>query len=577
MNPITRIEYYLANLAGQEVAIPEPITRQEMFLAYLCGERETMPEPITRIERYMAHAAGLDITRPNPITREEFFWYDYQGGSTPTYKTAGPASIISIDDALAALLHSYSIDISPVQDLHGYANPWPAGGGKNKLPNTATTSTIQGVTFTVNSDGTIKANGTSTGWTGLTVSTFTLQAGDYRLVAKAGSAYQYNLYLSLMSGSTSLVSTSNGDTPATFSLTEATNITCKLFARPNQVLSNITVYPMILLQTEADTTYLPYSNICPISGWTGANLIVRGKNLWRISHLNKTSHNGLTFAIADDESSIIVNGTATANANVTVALKNQRIIPDGTYTYSCSSGASMMMTKYAGGQSRWINSGASFTKAGVDFPEYAYVTFASGSSYTNERITFQLETGTTATAFEPYQGDDLSIDWSSTAGTVYGGSLHVNEDGSGTLTVDRGYAALGAFTWESYNVTQGKLFRLASLSSVIKNMPTTVAANLICSMYRTVAQNQRADLTIQGNNKYVDIIDNRFSTAEAFKAAMTENNVQLVYELATPQTYTLTAPQISTLLGSNVMWADTGEMTIEYQSKAAGRDDQADS
>ena len=25
------------------------------------------------------------------------------------------------------------VTLSPVQDLHGYANPWPAGGGKNKF------------------------------------------------------------------------------------------------------------------------------------------------------------------------------------------------------------------------------------------------------------------------------------------------------------------------------------------------------------------------------------------------------------------------------------------------------------
>ena len=40
---------------------------------------------------------------------------------------------------------------------------WENNGQKNLLPNNATTTTINGITFTVNSDGTIKANGTASG------------------------------------------------------------------------------------------------------------------------------------------------------------------------------------------------------------------------------------------------------------------------------------------------------------------------------------------------------------------------------------------------------------------------------
>ncbi len=35
---------------------------------------------------------------------------------------------------------------------------------------------------------------------------------------------------------------------------------------------------------------------------------------------------------------------------------------------------------------------------------------------------------------------------------------------------------------------------------------------------------------------------------------------QIVYELATPQTYQLTPTEVTTLLGSNSVWADTGDV-----------------
>ena len=58
--------------------------------------------------------------------------------------------------AEAALpIEDLTIDIQGSQDLNGYRSPWVGGAGKNKLKVTATTQTINGVTFTVNSDGSV--------------------------------------------------------------------------------------------------------------------------------------------------------------------------------------------------------------------------------------------------------------------------------------------------------------------------------------------------------------------------------------------------------------------------------------
>ena len=41
---------------------------------------------------------------------------------------------------------------------------------------------------------------------------------------------------------------------------------------------------------------------------------------------------------------------------------------------------------------------------------------------------------------------------------------------------------------------------------------------------------------------------------------------QVVYPLATPITYQLTPQEVSTLLGDNNIWADTGDVAVEYRA-----------
>lgn len=55
-----------------------------------------------------------------------------------------------------AEISELNIDINPVQDLHGYDNPWPAGGGKNQY-NPAEAE--QGVWLDTTTGETVDANG----------------------------------------------------------------------------------------------------------------------------------------------------------------------------------------------------------------------------------------------------------------------------------------------------------------------------------------------------------------------------------------------------------------------------------
>ena len=54
------------------------------------------------------------------------------------------------------------------------------------------------------------------------------------------------------------------------------------------------------------------------------------------------------------------------------------------------------------------------------------------------------------------------------------------------------------------------------------------------------------------------------STVEDFKTYLSTNPLQVVYPLATPQTYQLTPQQIQTLVGTNNVWSEDGAIEDEY-------------
>ena len=133
--------------------------------------------------------------------------------------------------------------------------------------------------------------------------------------------------------------------------------------------------------------------------------------------------------------------------------------------------------------------------------------------------------------------------------------------------MDRAIVDLGTLNW-SYQSAQHRFYTVVSGAK----FPTSasVVGNAICSNYSIVqfstlstGSDNNVFATLDKGNTYVTIRDTRYTDAASFKTAM--NGVQLVYELATPQTYTLTGQEVSTLLGNNNVWADSGDVEITYR------------
>ena len=256
-SPEFRVEYYLAKIAGENVTIPEPIYRKEFYLAYLCGEEVELPDPIYRIEYYLAFLCGLDVELPEPIYRVEFWLWDWCGGGGIEKTVTG--NPIHILDALAKPAQALSVKLEPIQDLHGYDSPWPAGGGKN-------IADIQGFNVPASVQEQVSIS-----------SALTLPAGTYTLsftLDKTVTATRNRPLYSVGSADTY----SNADIKTagrgswTFTLAEETTLTFKWWAH---TVSEACVISEVQLELGSTaTSFAPYSNICPISGHTDADVIV---------------------------------------------------------------------------------------------------------------------------------------------------------------------------------------------------------------------------------------------------------------------------------------------------------------
>lgn len=186
--------------------------------------------------------------------------------------------IATITDGTALLMPDLKVGIEPVQDLHGYDHPWAGGAGKNLLPFPYTTSSgsITNITVSYGTAGEIKASGTSSaaGNIYLIQSGYKLKAGTYTISANGThSGVVIFVYNRDISASPAIIYSDTSSTSATFTLTDdlTDGAVYIHWSGAATVDINCTIQ---LEEGSTATSYSPYSNICPISGWTAANVNV---------------------------------------------------------------------------------------------------------------------------------------------------------------------------------------------------------------------------------------------------------------------------------------------------------------
>lgn len=283
-------------------------------------------------------------------------------------------------------------------------------------------------------------------------------------------------------------------------------------------------------------------NVRQISGWESVNLYNTGVNVW-----DEEWEQGDLNSITGEE---ISSTTYIRGVNYTPCVPNAE--------YYGKANSKIWLYWYDKDKNYISNTSGGFQNASRTAPATAYFfrivqmasAYDNGTSINYPSTDHDYHAYTATTTTTPL------------GRTVYGGTLDVV---SGVLTDKMGIVDLGTLNW-TYDANNTWFWATISERKGGKS-------NLICSQYAYYGalrnelshDNEIANWNAQTATEVV-IRDTRYTSASDFKSAM--SGVQLVYELATPQTYTLTPTEVKTLLGENNVWADAGDVEVRIAESA---------
>ena len=509
-------------------------------------------------------------------------------------------AVQSITDGASGKPMAVKCAITPVQDLHGYDKPWYGGTGKN-LVNPSAFTRMQGATLTVTgneihieSDGSKYYQGA-----GIALGTKAFSSGTYYVKFKikgtptltAGTEIAFCNEMGIVKDSISIVSgTSTYSDTMTISETCSLSIYLNTTSKGDEYAGDVTIYDLIISTT--NVAFEPYENICPISGWTQEDITRAGVNLADPSKFAGVK--GATVTVTGNEVHVVGNGNQTYQSG-RISLEN-RTFASGTYYVKFKVKGTPTLTadtklalRTSGGvvgtnAKIAIVSGTSEYSGTLTIAEDCYLTLmlngsSTGSSYAADVTIYDLIVSTTDTPYTPFADQTYTISFQAGAGTVYGGSLTVNKDGSGKLVVDRATKTYnGTEAWKY--ATGTRRFTFYSALDPLPVIPSDAyinASESICSHsdYLVNATNTAKTMQYRINTSGVfNVYDpaEGFADLEAFTTYLGNQNtagtpLTLSYKVATPTEYDLTAQQITSLLGINNVYASTGNvLSVDYSA-----------
>ena len=472
--------------------------------------------------------------------------------------TASGAVASFPDGADGVPVESLSVAITPVQDLHGQSSPYPAGGGKNKFDLKAALD-YWGATYTDNGDGSYTVTELGTGYSNPYVflnsdATMSVSAAS---VTNIGTASGW--MLQFMNSSNVINANIKSD-----GLTAAGVTICKVRLNYGTKGSGATFKNVMAETGSSATTYAPYSNICPITGFSRAVVTRTGKNLYKYDA---------------DKVEVVTTSTQTQRAAMHTGLYGP-----GTFSFSGSvidpqsvTSSNINIATYKDGIATLLNGFITTTQVierTFTFAEGEEVCFLAASDQTASitlnlpRYNIQIEVGSTVTPYEQRTEQTVTIDLS---GTRYGGSLDVK---TGVLTITKRIVTcestwtpkvigtVGSYTrWQFYSGETG-----ASAADGTDN------GRFSHGTYEVGYSTQKNHAYVTDTGATVITLAGVTATeagVQAYVAAQTTAGtpLQIVYPLATPLSVQLTpAEMMQTILGQNNVWSNTGDTTVQYRA-----------
>ena len=300
------------------------------------------------------------------------------------------------------------------------------------------------------------------------------------------------------------------------------------------------------------------TNVRPISGWTACNVTDCGVNLW------------------DEEwevGGLVIASGQPYDANDRIRSKNYSPCKPSTSYYVVAPSTSLSIFWYDNNKN-YLSRLNVTPNAVQEFPSNAYyfkIVLTGGVTTYNNDISINYPS--TDTSYHAYNGNTYTIQFTDGTNplTVYGGTLDVT---SGVLTVDRMKINMTSITDWVVDKSAKRIYKVINAKPATSG--SVVALNLLSNRFKSISTDQIYSYTqgvaISTGSALQFHIDGLTDDADVTQAMVnqyfTDNSTDVVYILATPQTYSLNPTAVASILGMNNVFADTGEVNeVQYLSK----------
>jgi len=313
------------------------------------------------------------------------------------------------------------------------------------------------------------------------------------------------------------------------------------------------------------------SNIRPITGWTDCTVTRAGKNLCQTQPVYDSGSADILVKFGANKTFGAVTISFTAENAVFTGAPGNAFLDfreaNGTHHYVTphnfvNENGTVMDTANTSYSGRFRASLSNITFERV----VCYYDPNSWNKFTSDALSdFQIEVGPAATQYEAYAGTDIPITFPAGAGTVYGGTLDVT---TGLLTVTHVQKVLDGSDASRFAVTSSGAVRYNPSPNMLTGRNYGDPCAMADKLKKAEAPAASGDYSIVfgSGNPYIYVVVPGGSTVAAVCAWLAENHVTIVYPIATKLTYQITAQQVTTLLGQNNIWADTGGVSVTYRA-----------
>ena len=443
------------------------------------------------------------------------------------------------DGADGAPMQSVVVSMEPVQDLHGYDHPWPAGGGVNKWDEEYLVGYYSASGGFVASDTQLCSKNLIPVVPG---AAHYLKIGDVALTSTASSYCCYGQNGEFLRRVASIG-------PGVINMPDDTYYIKVNYGTP---YGNTYNYNIAVNYPSSVTTYSPYSNICPISGRTGAEVTRAGINIFDKATVVQNAYIDDTNGVEKVGTGSMCSGYISVVPNATYYIKSDQTMAAWGAWYDADK-------TYIRGITGYIASAqdSEKTKTAPSNARYMRLTIVRGG--TGNVDTFSVNYPATDHDYHSYTGETYSATFPS---TVYGGTWGVTE---GEIASQWAIVDGGTLTW-SKSGTSG--FYCNAIADA-KAGSVSGGYNLVrSSIYKPESVASLSGLSngaiSMDSGRHIQVKDTRFTDAVTFKEAM--SGVQFLYVLATPTEISVDPHTIPTRLGTNNVWSDAGETAVTYKA-----------